>query len=89
MGMFDSVIGKCPHCGEKVEMQSKAGVCNMEEYNIRQVPVVIAEDLNKTKAKYNTTCEHCSKRFTLEALSLPKFVSCVFVPLDDEDEEED
>ena len=31
MGMFDSLIVKCPNCNEQVEFQSKAGGCNLYE----------------------------------------------------------
>lgn len=46
MGMFDSVIARCPKCGEKVEFQSKAGMCLLKEYNMNSVPPEIAQDLD-------------------------------------------
>lgn len=45
MGMFDSVWFACLNCGANVEVQSKAGDCAMREYNERDVPSHIAEDI--------------------------------------------
>lgn len=45
MGMFDTVHVKCPACGEILELQSKAGHCILNEYNLDNVPAHIAGDL--------------------------------------------
>lgn len=45
--MFDSVIARCPSCGEKVEFQSKAGKCALSVYSRQSVPKVIALDLDE------------------------------------------
>ena len=45
MGMFDSVMAKCPDCGELVEFQSKAGHCDLVEYKTYEVPTEIAIDI--------------------------------------------
>ncbi len=47
MGCFDSVYVTC-NCGERVEFQTKAGPCNMGEYDIddSDIPSVVAGDLD-------------------------------------------
>ncbi len=46
MGMFDSVYATCPHCDERVEFQSKAGVCELKRYHMDSVPPEIARDID-------------------------------------------
>ncbi len=46
MGMFDSVFVRCPKCGEEVEFQSKAGVCELKRYSANNVPPEIAQDIS-------------------------------------------
>lgn len=84
MGMFDSVRGRCPHCRKEVMLQSKAGECLLDTYDIESVPVEIAKDLNKTLKDYNTSCEHCGGKFTLIAKTLPQNTACELVILDEE-----
>jgi len=45
MGMFDRVYIACPKCGNKIEFQSKAGVCELNEYGTSDVPASIAGDI--------------------------------------------
>ncbi len=45
MGMFDRVWVTCPQCDENVEFQSKAGICELENYDHTSVPPCIAESL--------------------------------------------
>lgn len=56
MGMFDSVMAKCPSCGGEVEFQSKAGRCNLDVYYTEDVPTEIAKDLS---GQYEN-CRKCS-----------------------------
>lgn len=60
MGMFDSLIVKCPKCGKGVEFQSKAGECLLNDYNLSTVPSEIAIDLNGE----TETCE-CGEILTI------------------------
>lgn len=46
MGMFDSVHTRCPSCSARLEFQSKAGECMCKDFDVDEVPVSIAEDLN-------------------------------------------
>ena len=33
MGMFDTVNYKCPHCDHVMDIQTKSGICALEEYS--------------------------------------------------------
>ena len=55
MGMFDSLLVNCPNCRGEVEFQSKAGDCNLDVYNIHNVPAQIALDC-KTDSEVCLTC---------------------------------
>jgi len=35
MGMYDSVMAKCPKCGNELEYQTKTGPCMMNIYGIK------------------------------------------------------
>ena len=65
MGMFDSVYVECPHCGEKVEFQSKAGDCYLATIDQEEVPIEIANDI----VGDTIYCERCDGRFTLHILT--------------------
>jgi len=55
MGLFDIVKFWCPRCQEKIEVQSKAGDCELHEY-FSAAPASIAGDLN---GEY-VYCEGCN-----------------------------
>lgn len=61
MGMFDSVYVSCPNCGVVVELQSKAGKCELKRYKMVEAPAQLLLDL----ADRNETCSHCGKSFYL------------------------
>ena len=63
MGMHDNIHIDCPHCGQLVEIQSKAGDCTLEDYSLNSVPVEIANDLMKYKKEF--TCEDCEGKGVL------------------------
>lgn len=81
MGMFDSVVGKCPYCGTENELQSKAGECMLRSYNLDtadKVPIQIARDLHGS----TETCYSCGKPFTL-IFNNPDSVYCCFIRADE------
>jgi len=45
MGVYDSVVFRCPFCGIELDFQSKAGECALEVYTLDQVPYAIAKDI--------------------------------------------
>ena len=55
MGLFDSVNLFCPHCAAPIELQSKAGACNLENHWHLSVPAEIAQDLDGEPV----TCREC------------------------------
>lgn len=64
MGMFDSVIFNCPSCERGIEIQSKAGECNLRNFSNHAVPVEIAVDIDGRSA----WCENCNRSFTIKAI---------------------
>ncbi len=46
MGMFDSVMLKCPKCASEVEFQSKAGDCDGSIYGPADAPMEILASLH-------------------------------------------
>ena len=60
MGMFDSLIVRCPECGKNIEFQSKEGDCLLAEYRLDNCPTSILNSLANT----SETCE-CGKEITL------------------------
>lgn len=71
MGMFDSVMFTCPHCGKSTEVQSKDGRCILARYSQNGVPLVIAAGLEGSK-EY---CHECKKSFFIRTPSAPQIVA--------------
>lgn len=88
MGMYDTLKGKCPSCGEEVELQSKAGLCLLGMYNLKKIPVEIANDLNLKFEEHQNKCEHCGTKFVLKVKKLPVTVKGKFVEVTDEIQKE-
>ena len=61
MGMFDTVLIRCPSCGAHIEEQSKAGECCLYVYAAEDVPTDIADDIIGTTIE----CENCSSVFKI------------------------
>jgi len=61
MGMFDTLVIDCPECYEQVEIQSKAGRCCMDTYNIYTVPDEILLSLRDK----HIVCEKCGHIVTI------------------------
>ncbi len=47
MGMFDSVMVKCPNCGKENEFQSKSGDCLLELYTLEDCPDNVMVNVNR------------------------------------------
>lgn len=47
MGCYDTVIAKCPDCGEEIQAQSKSGECTLGSYPTSRVPRTVALDVNR------------------------------------------
>lgn len=70
MGMFDSVNFRCPECRGTVEVQSKAGPCNLENYSEDEVPAKVAADIVGEEA----WCEACKRSWKVYSLNSPQLV---------------
>lgn len=55
MGMFDSVMLKCPACNAEHEAQSKSGPCLLDEYTLENAPDVVMQDVNR-HAPFECAC---------------------------------
>ncbi len=80
MSSFDAVVGQCPHCGHRLEVQSKAGDCDMKTYTTTAVPVEIAVDVHG----YGGTCDHCGQPWTLVCDALQHYYPMAFVVPEEE-----
>ena len=66
MGMYDSLWVECPRCNTQIEFQSKAGDCDLRDYNIQNVPPEIALD-----CKYDEElCPDCEEYIKLNVQSI-------------------
>jgi len=55
MGMYDSIIVKCPRCGVKHEFQSKSGKCTLGVYSLKNCPNDVLTDANR-HSPYECKC---------------------------------
>ena len=47
MGMYDSVMVRCPKCGEEHEFQSKSGECLLNVYTLGNCPDDVMANVNR------------------------------------------
>lgn len=59
MGMYDTVHFDCPHCGMDAEIQTKAGPCHLNDYQLADVPESVAEALVECDGRNYKTCYRC------------------------------
>ena len=62
MGMFDTVVIRCLHCGDRIEKQTKSGQCHMDVHPLGTAPADVLGDL----ANQQVTCEKCGTVFIVE-----------------------
>ena len=55
MGMYDSVMVKCPNCGEEHEFQTKSGNCFLGVYTLEDCPDDVIADVNR-HSPYECDC---------------------------------
>lgn len=58
MGMFDTVFLDCPKCKTRQEVQTKAGPCELREYDIYGAPASILGDLTNRSPITCAQCKH-------------------------------
>jgi len=73
MGMFDTVIIKCPYCTIELEWQSKAGPCHLNHYHADNCPESVGRDLDGEVV----CCSGCDKKFQFSFEQVVKPVNIV------------
>ena len=68
MGMFDSVRVNCPECNNMVEFQSKAGACDLIDYNLYNAPSSILGDLHNE----SVACHKCGRFVTIKVQTIAR-----------------
>lgn len=63
MGMYDTVLVRCPQCGTVAEFQSKSGKCLLETYARDEAPDDVVRGVNRHAP---ATCVKCGVRFGVE-----------------------
>lgn len=63
MGVYDTVLVRCPQCGTPAEFQSKSGRCLLETYSLDEAPDDVLLDVNHHAP---ATCAKCSVCFYVE-----------------------
>ena len=71
MGMFDNIWVSCPHCNERTNLQSKAGDCTLEEYELDNAPLSVMGDLS-VGGGYRI-CTKCDREIRVVANGRPTF----------------
>ena len=61
MGMFDSILVKCPHCKNELEFQSKSGACMLSYFEEKKIPLIVAIGSNEDIVK----CKKCKKNIQI------------------------
>ncbi len=62
MGMFDTIMVKCPKCGEEHEFQSKSGECILDVYTLDNCPDDVMADVNR-----HSPCDcDCGEKFKVD-----------------------
>jgi endogenous inhibitor of DNA gyrase (YacG/DUF329 family) len=65
MGVYDTVVARCPECGAPVSFQSKAGPCRLHTYRASEVPMAIAADIDGS-------AERCPDCYTAVTIRIPR-----------------
>jgi len=60
MGMYDTVMVRCPACATPSEFQTKSGPCMLDTFTLEEAPDDVLEDVNRHAP---ATCEKCGTRF--------------------------
>ena len=75
MGMYDSVMLKCPKCGATVGVQSNGGPRELRTYPADKVPLTVAADAIAWADGGSEVCEECGARYYLK--TVPRLPLCV------------
>lgn len=73
MGCYNSIEIKCPNCSNVIELQSKGGSCNFEEFKSYKVPINDALYIEDDQV----TCRECKSSWRVVIPSIPQFVQII------------
>lgn len=60
MGMYDTVLVRCPACATPAEFQTKSGPCMLDTFTLAEAPDDVLEGVNRHAP---ATCAKCGTRF--------------------------
>jgi hypothetical protein len=63
MGLYDTILGKCPKCGTESEFQSKSGECLLRNYDLKHCPDDVLLDANRHSPNY---CDGCGSYYEID-----------------------
>lgn len=63
MGCYDTVLVRCPQCGEESGFQSKSGECLLRVFKLADCPPDVMFDVNRHAPN---KCEKCGTWFQVE-----------------------
>lgn len=58
MGSFDEVSVFCPKCGCGKLVQSKAGMCNFDQWSVYKAPLEVIADVSSNSPYKCESCGH-------------------------------
>ncbi len=61
MGMYDSILVKCPYCKSDLEFQSKSGPCMLTSFEGEKIDLIVAVGCNGDIVK----CQKCKKNIEI------------------------
>lgn len=47
MGLFDTIIVKCPKCGDEQQCQTKSGPCDLGQFTLADAPDDVLANVNR------------------------------------------
>jgi hypothetical protein len=68
--MYDTLQVSCPNCLADLHIQSKAGPCNLAQYDLKMCHPEVASSMHGE----SLTCEDCKHTFYLKLEVQPKLV---------------
>lgn len=83
MGMCDTVHISCPKCNEVDEVQTKAGDCLLQEYDLDDAPPEILASLARRDP---FTCLKCGTQYKVKVQIISHAKAVIYKPDNEEDE---
>lgn len=81
MGMFDTLLIRCPNCGEIHEQQTKTDPCLLLDYELHAAPL----DVLAYVAHRAIKCLECGNHFLVEVQTMATVVPTLQLEKDNDD----